>query len=433
MAESEYRYHPSMDGLVQTLAQFKEDAKCLCEAFDVSEESLVANKQKATSALDDFISRYRIANGESKSEEIRIPHSKEREYEKLKECSNRAERAYRLVSQNFLVSLVSVYDLFYAEIVRIVYKLNPNILKADETPFLYRTLLEHGSVGAVASSIVEKQVDSLIRDSHMAQIAWLEKTLKVTTLRDFPEWSMFIELTERRNLFVHSNGIVSSQYMNICKTFNAIDEGVSIGSMLSIDKEYFIKAYMTLYKMAIGLTAIIANICCRAIYKGYSEELDKMVIRHVYDAITEHDYDLAIDISNFILSPQFKHKNQDKSFIILNLAQAYKWKGEEKKCAAILDEEDTSAWKRDLLIPKLVLEEKYADVYDMMRSVGLTGKILNKDLYRQWPIFKKLREQEEFKVVFKDIFEEELYQETDVVVESTIEETGELTSESTED
>ena len=433
MTESEYQYHPSMAGLVQTLAQFKEDAKCLCEAFDVSEESLVANKQKAIRDLEDFISKYRISSEENKSEEIRIPHSKEREYKKLKERSNRAERAYRLVSQNFLVSLVSVYDLFYAEIVRIVYKLNPNILKADETPFLYRTLLEYGSVGAVASSIIEAQVDLLIRDSHLAQIAWLEKTLKVTTLRDFPEWSMFMELMERRNLFVHSNGIVSSQYVNICKKHNAIDESVSIGSILTIDKDYFIKAYKTLYKMAVGMTAIVANICCKGVYKGYGEELDKMIIGHVYDAITNHDYDLAIDISNFILSPQFKHKNQDKSYIILNLAQAYKWRGDEEKCAAILDEEDTSAWKRDLLIPKLVLEEKYADVYDMMRSVGLTGKILNKDLYRLWPIFQRLREQEEFKVVFKEIFGEELYQETNVVVEERIVEIGGLTSESTEE
>lgn len=424
----EKRYNPSIEGLVCALAQFKEDAKCLCEAFDVSEVSLEANKQKMQRELEQFISLNKVQNNDGK-DEISVQHSKEREYKKLQEQSRRAERACQLVQQNFLVSLVSVYDSFYAEIVRVIYLLNPNIIKGDETQFLYRTLLDYGSIGAVEKYLVEKKVDSLIRDSHLAQIVWLENTLNVKTLRDFTEWESFMELTERRNLFVHSNGVVSSQYIKICGKHNALDENIMAGTVLSIDKEYFLKAYKTLYKMALSITAIVANICCKVHYKGYFEDIDRMIISHVYDAITEQEYDLAIDISNFILTKSFRHKNQDKCYIILNLAQAYKWKGDDKKCRDILGEEDTSAWKRDLLIPKLALEENYTETYETMRSVGLTGKILNKDLYRQWPIFKKLREQPEFADVFKEIFNEELNQEMKLHIGVQLQAEEEFTSE----
>lgn len=433
MAENltEKAYNPSIEGLVCALAQFKEDAKCLCEAFDVSEASLEMNVHKVQRELEEFISQNKVQNGDGE-DEICVPHSKEREYKKMQEQSKRAERACKLVQQNFLVSLVSVYDSFYAEIVRIIYLLNPNIIKGDETQFYYRTLLDHGSIGAIEKFLVEKKVDSLIRDSHLAQIVWLENTLGIKTLRDFPEWDRFMELTERRNLFVHSNGVVSSQYITICEKHSALDDSITAGTVLSIDKEYFLKAFRTLYKMSVSITAIVANICCKAHNKNYYEDIDKMIINHVYDAISEHEYDLAIDISNFILTKPFRHKNQDRCYIILNLAQAYKWKGNEDKCREILEEEDTSTWKRDLLIPKLVLEEKYKDTYDTMRSVGLSGKILNKDLYRQWPIFKKLREQKEFAVVFKEIFGEELNQEKKLHIEEAEQFEEELTSESSE-
>lgn len=428
---TEKKYNPSIEGLVCVLAQFKEDAKCLCEAFDVSEISLDSNKQKVQKELEDFIFQNKVQDNEGKNE-ISVPHNKEREYKKLQEQAKRAERACQLVRQNFLVSLVSVYDLFYAEIVRVIYLLNPNIIKGDETQFLYRTLLDYGSIGAVEKYIIEKKIDSLIRDSHLTQISWLENTLGVKTLREFTEWGSFMELTERRNLFVHSNGVVSSQYITICEKHNALDKSITAGTILSINKEYFLKAYKTLYKMAVSITAIVANICCKVHYKGYFEDIDRMIINHVYDAITEQEYDLAIDISNFILTKPFRHKSQDKCYIILNLAQAYKWKGDEAKCREILEAEDTSAWKRDLLIPKLVLEDNYTETYETMRSVGLTGKILNKDLYRQWPIFKKLREQPEFADVFKEIFGEEVNQEKKLHIEEQSHIEEDFTSESEE-
>lgn len=92
----------------------------------------------------------------------------------------------------------------------------------------------------------------------------------------------------------------------------------------------------------------------------------------------------------------------------MNLAQAYKWSGNVRECDSILQALDTSAMKTDLQIPKKVLEEKFEEVFPMMRTLGKDSQILTIDAYREWPIFQKIREEKEFEETFQSIFEEPL-------------------------
>ena len=52
--------------------------------------------------------------------------------------------------------------------------------------------------------------------------------------------------------------------------------------------------------------------------------------------------------------------------------------------------------------------ENYDEVYMMMKSLGSGSDILTKEAYREWPIFKEIRKQENFKNVFEMIFAEKL-------------------------
>lgn len=425
--EKEYRYQPCMEGLVAALSQFKEDAKCLQETYGDTIQALETHRDDIKKQYDAFVEKNKVKTKGMQPEEIIIPQDKKREYNALLEKYKRAERACVLVSQNYLVSLVSVYDSFFAELIRIIYTLCPQLLNTEQSTFTYSDLQKYESIGQVGVSLVEKKVESLMRDSHIAQINALEQILKVGTLKKFNGWEQFVELTERRNLFVHTNGKISTQYVAICKKYNAPIGDCEIGTTLTIDKEYFLLSYRTLYKMAVMLTAVVANKYCPQHYKKFYEELDKLMINHIFYMINEQELSMAIEVSQYILSSPFKHKQQDKCYIILNLAQAYKWNGQEDKCIETLSQEDSSAWKPDLLIPKLSLEENYPDVYENMRSLGKTGKILHPKEYREWPIFQKLREQKEFLSIFKEIFGENFNQNTNVVVEDIGAPTGEST------
>ena len=56
--------------------------------------------------------------------------------------------------------------------------------------------------------VVDDTIETLFRDSHTKHFEWIESSLDIKSLKKFEQWPNFIELTERRNLFVHSDGIV---------------------------------------------------------------------------------------------------------------------------------------------------------------------------------------------------------------------------------
>lgn len=77
-------------------------------------------------------------------------------------------------------------------------------------------------------------------------------------------------------------------------------------------------------------------------------------------------------------------------------------------------------------MPKLVLEDNYEQAYLLMRSMGDNNEVLNKTTYRTWPIFQKIREEKQFKEVFKEIFQEELIPQS--AISSTEIKSEEITS-----
>ena len=161
--------------------------------------------------------------------------------------------------------------------------------------------------------------------------------------------------------------------------------------------------------MSVMMTQILLNKLYIGVYTTDTGVRDKVLIGNVYELICEELYDVAINVSMFARDGKsFKRNIKDKTYIELNLAQAYKWSGNNDNCLAVLKDFDTSAMNLDLQIPKFVLEDKFEKVYSMMESLGTRSDILTKEAYREWPIFKEIRKQNKFKEVFQSIFEEPL-------------------------
>ena len=388
------------------LNMFIESINCLRETFGYSEGMLHMQKQNADKAYAEFIAPYKSV---SENGSLAIPNDKLRGFRKIERRKKIAEKAIQLIPPTYIVSAVSMFDSFLAGIIRCIYSLKPELLLESNMNFLYRDLVEYDSIKEVKNRIVENTIEKLFRESHTEQIAWIEKAIGVKTLRDYVGWPNYIELTERRNLFVHSEGVVSCQYIDECKKNRYNVNNISIGNRLLADKDYFDQSYNLLYEMAIMLTQILINKLYIGKYCVDTSERDNILITCVFDLIVDKQYEIAINVSNFVSdSKTFCHNNKDKAFIELNLAQAYKWSGNSFECKKVLDSMDDSIMINDLRIPKLTLEDRFEDVYPLMISVGDRSEILKKESYREWPIFKEIRKEEEFADTFKKIFNEEL-------------------------
>lgn len=375
---------------------------------------LNAHQRNVQKTKDDFIKEN---GGADESGKIVVPDSKQRAFKTIERKLNRAKQAQILIPPSYLVSLVSLFDLFYSGIVRNIYNLCPQKLQESELQFCYRDLQSLDSIKEVKRIIVDKKIEDLLRGSHAEQFKWLAGTLNVGTLTNFEDWPNFIELTERRNLFVHSNGIVSSQYNTVCKKNKVFETDIPVGTQLKIDATYFSNACDVLAKTAVMLSQMLARTLYLNEYPDDDFQIDKNLISTVFDFIMEKKYSVAISISKFALNSKFKHKDNDKYFIILNLAQALKWNKQNEECLRLLSEQDSTAWKTELLIPKYVLEDKFEDAYDKMIELGRSNKVLTATAYREWPIFQEIRKDKTFSDIFQSIFDEELGVQHEIIIE----------------
>lgn len=399
------------------LSVFIENINCLRETYGYSEGTLNQQYSNAESSYNSFITQYKCVGADSI--DLQIPREKLKEYKKLEKKKLRAQKAFELIPPTYIISIVSLFDSFYAGLIRCVFSLKPDRLQESNQTFRYSEIKEYGSIKEIKQAIIDNTIEGLLRDSHVSQINWLEKALGVDTLKKFEGWGDFIELTERRNLFVHSEGVVSSQYLTECRRHGFDVSETRQGSKLIVDKEYFESSYRLVYRMGIMLTQILINKLYLGVYSNDTEERDKIFINNVYELICDKQYEVAIQVSDFVLNKPFKHKGKDRSYIILNKAQSLKWLGRLEDCVRLLEKEDASTWNDDLLIPKLTLEDNYQEVYRRMKQLGDKSEVLNQSSYREWPIFNQIRKEKEFAETFKNIFGQDLNENQTIKVEDT--------------
>lgn len=396
----------------ESLKAFIENINCLYDSFEYSETMLRSQKIEAQKEYNAFMKTLPVRPGDGPVKLV-IPADKERLHQYLERKVRRSQESSKLLQRSYIVSMVSQFDAYIGDLLRTIYDINPDKLKQSDHKFNYAELQAIGSIEAAKEQIIDTKIENCLRDSHQDQFKEIASSIGVGTLKDFDNWANFVEITQRRNLFVHSNGIVSNQYLTICK-----NEGVELGEVkkgdqLEVDRGYFNTAYEVFYEVAVKLSQMTMRVLLYKKDKTCLEDVDKCMITNTYDLISDERYDVAIELANFALDAQFTHNNKDRIYLVLNRAQAYKWKGDEKKCRELLGEEDFTAWSSELKCPKYALEDNLEKVCEMMRSSGKDSEILKPEQYRTWPIFKGVRDKEQFRDTFKSIFGEDLEPEVE--------------------
>lgn len=391
----------------ESLSTFIENINGLYESFDYSENTLRSQKIDAQREYNTFMKPYLTKAGDGALKAI-IPPDKEKQFLHLDRKLKRSQESSKLLLRSYIVSMVSQFDAFVADLLRNIYAINPDKLKQSEHKFTYSDLQDIGSIEAAKEHIIESKIESVLRDSHQDQFKELASSIGVETLKKFDNWRAFVEITQRRNLFVHSNGVVSSQYLSVCDNEEVELGDLKKGDQLEVDRAYFNKAFEVFYEVAVKLSQMVLRVLLFKKDKTCLEEVDNCLITCTFNLIVDKRYDVAIELANFALSPQFNHNDKDRIYILLNRAQAYKWKGDDAKCRHLLSSEDCSAWNNELKCPKYALEDNIDRVCELMRSIGRNGEILKAEQYRSWPIFQGVRSEPKFLDAFKSIFGEEL-------------------------
>jgi len=309
--------------------------------------------------------------------------------------------AGKVIPSSLFVSLISQYDAFLNRLLRHLFKLQPEMLNNSDRNLTFSQLVEMKDIEDAREYIIGKEVETVLRKSHSEQFDYLESKLKIELRKNLPIWSTFIEITERRNLLVHCDGVVSSQYIKVC-TSNGIATSAKVGEELLVSVEYFKIAYLALYEICCKLTHTL----WRKFLPEQLEEADDSLNSICFKLLLNRSFKLA-DILLEFACKQKKHSNdQSKSIFIINAALSCYLQEQNEEAMGRLRQKDWSSSSFTFKLAVSIIEGKYQDAYQWMRRIGPDGEV-KKLAYQEWPLFTKIREEEEFKLIYQDLFKED--------------------------
>jgi hypothetical protein len=394
-----------------SIQEFVEQIESLAASLPLAMLAIQAAHRAAQKSYDEFVEKNCKKETRDGEDYIVVPFEHHDRYTVLKKRVQQTSVAHSVVPRSFQVSLVSSFDAFLGKLVGVLFRLRPELLKSSDRELTFSQLSDFGSIEEAKEYLLEKEIETLLRKSHSEQFDWLENKFAIKLRVDLPTWPTFIEVTERRNLFVHSDGVVSRQYLKVCHDQHVqLDAATKQGSQLGVTQAYFRMAHEAIFEIGVKLGQVL----WRKLKPSDAEEADDNLSDLCYDLIKEGKYRLAQKLLDFACCSAMKHADEKHRLIFLvNRAQAYKWDNQVEKALEIVACQDWTATAPAFQMAAAVLRDKYDDAIGIMKDIGSEG-MPHKVQYKTWPLFREIRKTKEFGVAFEKIFGEPLGKATPV-------------------
>lgn len=331
---------------------------------------------------------------------IKVDESKV--FETLERNASISTLASKIIPESLFVSLISQYDAFLTRLLRAIFEINPDVLNGSERNLTFSQLVEMETIENAREYIIDKEIDTVLRKSHSEQFDYLEKLIGIKLREKLPIWQPFIEITERRNLLVHCDGIVSNQYLKNCIDNKCKIDTCKVGDRLGVPHDYFTNAYKCLYEIAVKLTHTI----WRKLLKSDLRNADRDLNDICFYLINSKAFELADILLTFGCEQKDHFNDSLKNVFIINGALSKYLQDKKEEAKSILARKDWSASSDDFKLAYEVLSDNYESAYLIMRKIGNNGDVDKSD-YREWPLFTKIRDEKNFKDTYKEIFGDE--------------------------
>jgi hypothetical protein len=321
---------------------------------------------------------------------------------------------------------ISTWDNYFSDLLIAIFELRPDIIDGSQRELKFSDLKKFSSLADARKFVIDSEVEEVMRKSHAEQFKYLENKRVITKIND-DRWHRFIEMTERRNLIIHTDGFVNEQYISVCKA-NGIQVDTSVGNKLAITQQYLDECCNILYEFGVKLGHSI----WRSLSRNEQNAQDAHLFLTTYSLIEDGYYDIAIKLLEFALTPPMKYGSQDSKLkSVINLAQANKWVGNQEKCIQILDGQEWTVHSEDFRLANLVLRGRFEEASRLMLAIGKEGRIKRRN-YDSWPLFTEFRQTEFYSRIYSELFgdTEQLQQVSkELVLGSTDEQEKDLPAE----
>ncbi len=279
---------------------------------------------------------------------------------------------------------------------------NPNSIFGKDRTIPLREAVNYSSIEELKETLINEEIDKAQRESFESQIKWIIS--KVEGMEDFTprytEWPTILEIFERRNLFVHANGIVNDHYIRAKKKhkFGSKDEK-NIGDELHAGPKYFRASV----HHTIHFGAMLLQVIWRKLAPDETEDADESISNLGFELIARGQYRLAARILEFASSLRDVSDDAHMRMNVINLANAYKLAGDNDTSKKVLDSKDWSAAAPEFRVCVSAVQDNIGEVVSFMKKMGKDGDVTPHD-YQSWPAFYGVRDEPIFIESFKAVF-----------------------------
>jgi hypothetical protein len=304
------------------------------------------------------------------------------------------------LERSLFISLFSVFDKFIGDLVAVLYSKKPDLYKNINKEISLSEALKYESMDELRQVFLDKEIEAIRRKGYIDQFKDLEVRFSIK-LTKFDEWPYFIERSQRRNLFTHCDGIVSKQYLDICREVGCnIKNGIKLGDQLEIGVRYLFQSCM----LVAHVGTMLGQTLWRKTIEEELEKADSHLSNIVFDYLDMEHWGKAISISKFAQSlPNISTDEMERIFSV-NHAIALCSIDKKKEAKAILDKKDWSATTYDFKLAYSILTGDYVEAEKIMCKLGKEGELITELAYHDWPLFREFRDSKEFYSGYEKVY-----------------------------
>ncbi|MFN8578547.1 MAG: hypothetical protein U0354_17090 [Candidatus Sericytochromatia bacterium] len=158
----------------------------------------------------------------------------------------KVQRNIKINQKNILINslfytIFSIFDAFIGDLLHYIYKNKPELSNSIQKTFKLEEINCFNDITEIKEYIIDKEIEQLKRESYFEQFKILENKFDIK-LSKFSNWAKFIEITQRRNILMHCNGVVSNQYLTLCNSVGYNTLELKPKDILEISQDYLNEA-----------------------------------------------------------------------------------------------------------------------------------------------------------------------------------------------
>jgi hypothetical protein len=336
-----------------------------------------------------------------KTYEMELPGELSSELMEIVKNKSTVDTGHTSLKNAIMLAVVSHWDSYMSSVLEAVFEMYPTIIDSSGRSLTFSELQQYTTIEDARKHMIDAEIEGVIRGSHASHFSYLEKKVGVSLKPREAAWHCFLEMTERRNLFAHTGGIISRSYVNNCCSYGiSLPKGRKVGDRLEIDRAYLMAACDCVTELGVELGHVI----WRKSLPDEREAAEGHYHRVAFDLIVDGRYKAAIHLLEFALKPPMRYStNSGRLVDTINLAQAYKWSGEELTSQKVIDREDWSAVSLKFGLAVAVLKDDFPRAARIVQEIGANGE-MHREAYDTWPLFQRFRESDEFKDAYRKVF-----------------------------